>query len=261
VSRSWQLTDTELVTLWDNLFGDRIPAPLFALHRGENSREWGRLAETALAGIAARDDGGLQDALHRVAYADIRVSVLAFDPRDSGDPAGQVRAVGARRDAVATLIRQLPGETRWYSGGFVVTTGDAERLPGAVIGVLPAQVPGRLPDTPLITALSGADIDHHYGRSLVYDSYTEADRASASWLRSPADRLGTIETCLGSSIFGPRGIRTYRIDWRDLVGDGRYAVSNTAVPVATAVDRTALAAMVAADIATVQQILEDERRV
>ncbi|MGC4994618.1 ESX secretion-associated protein EspG [Nocardia salmonicida] len=261
MSRSWQLTDTELIALWDKLFKDRLPSPLFALNRGENTQEWMRLAEAALAGLAGSGDGGLYDALARVAHADIRVTVVAFDPRDSDDPASQVRVVGARQGEVATLIRQLPGETRWHSGGYVITSGDADRLPGAVVGALPTREAGRLPDTPLITVATDAEIDHHYGRSPVYDSYIEADRASTSWLQRPADRLGMIETCLGSSIFGPRGITPYRIEWRDLVDDGRYAVGSTARPVATAVDRPALATRIAADIATVKQTMEDERRV
>ncbi|MEU6833574.1 ESX secretion-associated protein EspG [Nocardia beijingensis] len=260
MSRTWQLTDTELIALWDKLFQDRLPLPLFALNRGDNTRDWARLAAAALAGLDETADGALHDALTRVAHADIRVTAVAFDPRDCGDPAGRLRLVGARQGDVAVLIRQLPGETRWHSGGYVITSGDADRLAGAVVGALPARAAGRGPDTPLITSPASAEADHHYGRSPVYDNYA-ADRASAAWLRRPAERLGVIETRMGSSIFGPRGITPYRIEWRDLVDDGRYAVAETAGPVATAVDRTALASMIAADIATVSQTMEDERRV
>ncbi|MFE9789609.1 ESX secretion-associated protein EspG [Nocardia salmonicida] len=262
MSRRWQVTDTELIAVWDKLFKDRLPAPLFALHRGENAQEWAVLAEQAVARLAEGEDGGLYDALTRVAHADIRVTTMAFDPRRPDEPGGRVRLVGARQGAVATLICQLPGETRWHSGGYIITTGEADRLAGAVVGALPTREPGRLPDTSLVTLAASADIDHHYGRSPVYDSYAEVDRASASWLRQPVERLGLIEICLGSSIFGPRGISRHRIEWRDLVDDGRYALRvNTAGPVAVAVDRTALAALLAAGIAAVRQTLEDENRV
>ncbi|BDT90641.1 MULTISPECIES: ESX secretion-associated protein EspG [Nocardia] len=260
MSRSWLLTDIELIALWDNLFKDRLPAPLFCLYRGESAAEWSRLADAALDGLAEDEDGALHDALGRIAHADIRVTVAAFDPRSPNDPAGRVRAVGARQGAVASLIRQLPGETCWHSAGFQVSTGAAERLPGALVGVLPEGAAGRLPDIPLVTVPTVADVDHHFGRSPVYDSFGEADRASASWLRHPVERRGLIETSLGRSIFGPRGIARRRIDWRDLVGDGRYAVTAAAAPIATAVDRAALAALVAADIETVRHTMEDERR-
>ncbi|MFC9437149.1 ESX secretion-associated protein EspG [Nocardia sp. NPDC057030] len=258
MSRTWTLSDVELIALWDRLFKDGLPAPLFALYRGEDAEEWARSAATARAGLA--DDGGLPDALARIADADVRVSVRAFDPRRPDDPDGMVRVIGGRQGGVATLIRQLPGETIWHSGGYIVHTGDGSRLAGAMVGALPDRAAGQRPDTPLVTAPGNADTDHHYGRSRVQDSYAEADRLSAEWLDHPAERLGLIETSLGSSIFGPRGITPYRIEWRDLVGDGRYAVRDDVGPVAKPVDRPRLAAMITADIATVWQTLEDERR-
>ncbi|MEV6562772.1 ESX secretion-associated protein EspG [Nocardia sp. NPDC051756] len=258
MSRTWKLTDVELIVLWDKLFKDRLPAPLFALYRGEDAEEWARSAATARTGLP--DDGGLHDALVRIATADVRVSVRAFDPRHPDDPAGTVRVLGGRQGAVATLIRQLPGETIWHSGGYVVNTGDGARLAGAMVGSLPDRPAGQLPDTPLVTAQGSAATDHHYGRSRVQDSYADADRLSTEWLDHPAEQVGLIETSLGSSIFGPRGITPYRIEWRDLVGDGRYAVRDDVGPVAKPVDRRRLADLITADIATVWQTLEDEHR-
>lgn len=258
MSRTWKLTDIELIALWDKLFKDGLPAPLFALYRGEDAEEWAWSAATARAGLA--DDGGLHDALVRIAAADVRVSVRAFDPRHPDNPDSTVRVIGGSQGGVATLIRQLPGETIWHSGGYVVNTGDRSRLAGAIAGALPDRAAGQRPDTPLVTAPGSAATDHHYGRSRVQDSYSDADRLSAEWLDHPAEQLGLIETSLGSSIFGPRGITPYRIEWRDLVGDGRYAIRDDVGPVAKPVDRRRLAAMITADITTVWQTLEDERR-
>ncbi|MRH89376.1 hypothetical protein GFY24_18300 [Nocardia sp. SYP-A9097] len=256
MSRTWDLTDVELIVLWDKLFGDRLPAPLFALYRGANTEDWLRSAAAAWTGV--REDGELHAALGRVARAEVRVAVHAVDPRDPDDAGGPIRILGGRQGAVATLIRQLPGETIWHSGGYVVSTGDADRLAGAVAGALPARDPGRLPDTPLLTA-AGDSADHHYGRSPADADYLDAERRSAAWLARPAELLGVVETCMGSSIFGPRGVNPYRVVWRDLVDDGRYAVTAAAVPVATAVDRPRLAAMITADITKVLQTMEDER--
>ncbi|WP_330179055.1 ESX secretion-associated protein EspG [Nocardia sp. NBC_01503] len=257
MSRTWHLSDVELIVLWDKLFGDRLPSPLFALHRGANAEEWARSATAAWSGV--RNDGELHDALGRIARAEVRVAVQAVDPRapDRGD--GPIRILGGRQGAVATLIRQLPGETIWHSGGYVVSTGGAERLAGAVVGALPARDPGRLSDTQLVIASESDAAEYDYGRSPALAGYLEIERRSAAWLELPAERLGEIETCLGSSIFGPRGIVAHRIAWRDLVDDGRYAVGEGTAPIATAVDRARLAAMITADITKVLQTLEDER--
>ncbi|PXX61700.1 ESAT-6 protein secretion system EspG family protein [Nocardia tenerifensis] len=260
MSRTWRLTDVELIDLWDSMFQDRLPTPLFALYRGADADEWARLRAEAGAGLADADDGELRGALTRVARADVVVSAKGFDPRHQDRADGVVRVLGGRQGSAATLISQLPGETAWHSGGYVVTTGAADRLAGAVAGALPERAAGRLPDTPLVPAPGDGDTDHYYGRSKVQESYSDLDRRSAEWLGKPAEYLGVIETRLGSSIFGPRGITRYRIEWRDLVDDGRYAVAETAVPVATAVDRPRLATMISAHIATVLQTLEDERR-
>lgn len=257
--RTWQLTDVELIVLWHRLFTDRLPLPLFALYRGADGAEWEQLAADARNSLRDREDGVLHGALDRVARADIQVAVYAFDPRNPDDPSAAVRMLGAQQGSMATLIRQLPGETRWHSSGFVVTLAAADRLAHLLMAALPAGAPGRLPDTPLLLMPDGGDTDHQYGRSLVYDSDLDAERRSAAWLAHPAERDGLIETSLGSSIFGPRGVTPRRICWRDLVGDGRYAYADTGAPVATAVDTRRLAALITADITKVSQTLEDER--
>ncbi|MGV9614031.1 ESX secretion-associated protein EspG [Nocardia xishanensis] len=260
MSRTWRLTDVELIDLWDSMFQDRLPAPLFALYRGENAEEWSRLRAEARARTADAEDGGLRAALARIAHADVLVSAHGFDPRRLDCPDGLVRVLGARQGAAATLISQSPGESIWHSGGYVVTAGDAERLAGAVAGALPERAAGRLPDTPLVTALGDGGADYYYGRSKVRESYSDGDRLSAEWLGRRAECVGVIEIRLGSSIFGPRGITRYRIEWRDLVDDGRYAVTEAAGPIATAVDLPRLANLITAHITTVLQTLEDERR-
>ncbi|MFI6172416.1 ESX secretion-associated protein EspG [Nocardia sp. NPDC051052] len=257
--RTWNLTDVELIVLWHRLFTDRLPQPLFALYRGADGAEWERLTADARHSLRAKEDGVLHGALDRVAHADIQVAVYAFDPRNPGDPCAAVRMLGAQQGSMATLIRQLPGETCWHSSGFVVSLTAAEGLARLLAAALPACDAGRLPDTPLVLVPGGGDTDHQYGRSLVYDSDLDAERRSAAWLAHPVERDGLVETSLGSSIFGPRGVTAHRIFWRDLVGDGRYAFADTGAPIATAVDTRRLAAMITADITKVSQTLEDER--
>ncbi|MEU7145819.1 ESX secretion-associated protein EspG [Nocardia sp. NPDC046473] len=256
--RTWQVTDVELIVLWHRLFTDRLPLPLFALSRGADGAEWEQLAADARNSLCAKEDGVLHGALDRVARADIQVGVYAFDPRNPDDPCAAIRMLGAQQGSMATLIRQLPGETRWHSSGFMISLMAAEGLARRLAAALPACGAGRLPDIPLVF-VPDDDTDHQYGRSLVYDSDLDAERRSAAWLEHPVERDGLIETSLGSSIFGPRGVTAHRISWRDLVGDGRYAIAESGAPVATAVDARRLAAMITADITKVSQTLEDER--
>ncbi|MQY24979.1 ESX secretion-associated protein EspG [Nocardia aurantia] len=259
MSVTWNLTDAELVVAWERLFDERLPSPLCALLSEHYADDYRRMADRTWNELWERHDGSLQDALGRVAHADVRVLAHSVDPADAENSAARVRALGARQGAVAVLIRQLPGETMWHSGGFVITMGTAERLAGAIVGTLPDCAPGRLPDTPMVSSPDNSDTDHWYGRSEVHENYTELQRRSDAWLQLPIRVLGVIETFQGSSIFGPRGITRHRIFWRDLVDDGRYAIGDTATPVAVAADPHRLAAMIGSDIAKVLQTVEDER--
>ncbi|WP_019929543.1 ESX secretion-associated protein EspG [Nocardia sp. BMG111209] len=259
MSVTWNLTDAELVVAWERLFEERLPSPLCALLDEHYAEDYRRLADRTWNTMWERHDGSLQDALGRVARADVRVLARSVDPADAENSVARARVLGARQGPVAVLIRQLPGKTMWHSGGFVITMGTSDRLAGAIVGALPGCEPGRLPDTPMVNAPDRSDTDHWYGRSEVLDSYVELQRRSDAWLRLPMRVLGVIETFQGSSIFGPRGITRHRIFWRDLVDDGRYAIADTTTPVAVAADPHRLAAMIGADIAKVLQTLEDER--
>ncbi|MBU3068087.1 ESX secretion-associated protein EspG [Nocardia sp. NEAU-G5] len=258
MSESWSLTDVELIVLWDSLFGEGLPTPLFALQRGSNVDDWAVLAAGARAALRARDDGALYDALTRVARADALVRLHAIDPADHEDPLTRLRVLGARQGAMAVLIHQLPGETVWHSGGFTITMGEAERLAGAMAGTLPPCPAASGPEIPLVSRRSGR-ADHRHGHSPARADYLDAERRSTAWLAHPADRAGAFEIVQGSSIFGPRGIIPHRVSWRDMRGVGRYAVAESAEPVAVPADRHRLAAMIDAEIAKVLQTLEDER--
>ncbi|WP_067667033.1 ESX secretion-associated protein EspG [Nocardia miyunensis] len=257
---TWNLTAAELVIAWDRLFAERLPSPLCALLPVHYADEYARLSTRTWVDMRDRYDGSLHDALGRVARADVRVVAHGVDPEHPEDSMARVRVLGARQGPTAVLIRQLPGESMWHSGGFTITMGEAERLAGAIVGAMPACDPGRLPDTPMVASPDHSDTDHWYGRSQVHDSYPDLERRAGAFLNSPVRVLGSIEISQGRSIFGPRGIRTRRIYWRDLVDDGRYVIPDTPDPVAVGADPYRLRALIATDIATVLQTLEDERR-
>ncbi|MBO0882398.1 MAG: ESX secretion-associated protein EspG [Mycobacterium sp.] len=258
---TWNLTATELVVAWDRLFAERLPSPLCALLPVHYADDYARLATHTWVGMQDRYDGALYDALGRVARADVRVVAHAVDPNNPEDSDARVRVLGARQGPVAVLIRQLPGESMWHSGGFTISMGEAERLAGAIVGALPERNPGRLPDIPIIQPEERSDTDHWFGQSAVFANYRELEERSTVFTQHPVTLLGSIETSQGSSVFGPRGIVTRRIYWRDLLDDGRYVISDTPNPVVRAADPRRVAALIAADIATVLQTLKDEQHV
>ncbi|MQY22490.1 ESX secretion-associated protein EspG [Nocardia macrotermitis] len=257
---TWNLSAAELVVAWDRLFAERLPSPLCALLPVHYADEYARLSSRTWVDMQDRYDGTLYDALGRVARAEVRVVAHAVDPRRPEDSTARVRVVGARQGAAAVLIRQLPGESMWHSGGFVVTMGDAGRLAGGMVGALPMCEPGRLPDIPMVQSQDRSDTDHWYGQSAVFDNYRELEARSVAFVEHPVRMLGSIETSQGSSIFGPRGILTRRIYWRDLVDDGRYVIPDTPDPVAVGADQRRVAQLIATDIAVVLETLEDEHR-
>jgi hypothetical protein len=259
MSTVWELTDVELVGLWEKLFGERVPRPLIATARIRFADEFARAKRAAVEGVRGRyDDGLLDDVLTRVARADVRVVVHSADPRNPDDPRGRMRLLAARQGPVGVVIRQIPGETIWHSEGFVVTAGAGDALGRAVAASMPPSPAGRLPDVVVVPEREG-DVDRHYGRAKVYDNYRELERRSDDWLRRPMSAYGIVETVQGRSIFGPRGITRRRIFWRDLIDDGRYAIRDLADHVAVGVDAPGLASMIDVDIAKALQTLEDER--
>jgi hypothetical protein len=259
MSGIWELTGIELVVLWEKLHAEHLPPPLIFTsdtryaddYRGEKDATWDCLRDKL--------DGTLAEVLGHACRPDVRVVVHGADPRDSSDPRGLVRLLGARAGHRAVLIRQLPGRTIWHSGGYVVTACEPEALAGLVVDALPAFGAGRTSDVVLVRDCDDNDMDHWYGRSAVHDTFDETERRSNTWLRAPACAIGTIDIIQGTSVFGPRGITQHRIMWRDQVADGRYAVPDVTPLTAIGVDSRRLTAMIDTRIARVVQTLEDER--
>ncbi|QLY31853.1 ESX secretion-associated protein EspG [Nocardia huaxiensis] len=258
---SWRLTDLEFMVLWEDARREEYPpAPFVFTTKIPTIREFARAKEITRRNLRDRYDGELYPLMETIAHPDIRVVVDAWDPADLDRPAGLVRLLAVRRGDLGCLVTELPGESHWYSGGFIITECTALELADVVAEAMPELPAGRLPQLVLATPADEENLDYSYERSAVRDSFAEsaAERAAA-FLRMPAERTGSITIQQGHSLFGPRGITSHRLTWRDLIDDGRYVIDDQTPPVAMPVDRKRLRLLLNNRIAAVVAAIRDER--
>ncbi|MBB5912853.1 hypothetical protein BJY24_001720 [Nocardia transvalensis] len=259
MNRTWKLSDLEYYALWRSVVEDFLPFPLMFATDIPTDDEFRRELRRTLDEVRGRLNGEFDDALRAITEPDLWIAVTGWDPSDWDNPEHVVRLVGVRRGDRGYLITQLPGRTYWHAGGFTVAECHAVALADAVVGAMPENEAGRLPDITL-PGESAAGLDFDYGRSTVRDSFDDSigDRAQR-FLDTPTPYSGTIDVHQGASRFGPRGRVRYRLEWRDLVDDGRYVIDDRIPPVARAVDRAHLINAINTKVAEVIRAIKDER--
>ncbi|MFI9503547.1 ESX secretion-associated protein EspG [Nocardia sp. NPDC052566] len=256
MNRAWRTTDLKFAVLWEMLYRAPLPPPLLFTSRTPLLDDYEREKTAVAAELRGRIDGSLRAALDAVAAPLIRIEVHGRN--EDSEPAHRVRVLAGHNAIRGCVVTQLPGETESHSGGYLIAECDPEQLAGAVLAALGHAPPGCRGTVPLL-ALSGADgMDYSFGRSLTGDDGATA--WAADFLRMPTERHGVIDISQGRSKFGPRGIGTHVIAWRDLVDDGRYAIVCAGAPTAVGVGAAQLTALVDAGIETMLARLADEDR-
>ncbi|WP_378740797.1 ESX secretion-associated protein EspG [Nocardia brasiliensis] len=262
MNRTWCFSTTEFVALWEELKEGALPAPFIYTTNTQSYDDHEREKLDTRQRVLASLDGTFEGVLETLARPDIRL-VTTGSSADPDDAAALIRLLAARQDDRGYLVKQLPGETLWDSGGFVVTECDPVRLADAVIAELPEAKAGKQGEIVLAEpAFDDEDgFDYSYGRSSVDADTIENSIAHRSdrFLGAPVTTIGSIEIIQGRSRFGPRGIARYRLGWRDLVDDGRYVTVFTAPPVAVPADTSRMTALLNAEIIKVIQTIKDER--
>ncbi|MEU7631994.1 ESX secretion-associated protein EspG [Nocardia sp. NPDC049220] len=261
MSGFWRLTDIEFVVLWEELKEGGMPSPFVFTaatpYYDDYLREKYEVRERLPTTLAAE----MGDVLQAVARPDIRVLAHGRDARDPDDPSGIVRLLGVRRGGQGYLLTQLPGKTVWHSGGFTVAECDVLSLADTLVAALPEVAAGRLGEISLAPQDGQhQQMDYSFRRLVAHElSEDAAEYRSAKFLRSTPARAGMIEICQGSSRFGPRGVVRRGFGWRDLVDDGRYAITGDNPLVARGVDTKGLIALINAEIAEVVRAIKDEQ--
>lgn len=261
VPRTWKFTDIEFYTLWSDATGELgLPFPFHFTSRTLDPQEFRADQRRARSVLRERLGPAFDPVLEVLTAPDIRVVVNGSDHRDPAEPRSVVRLFGVRREAAGYVVRSLPGESFWHSGGFTVSECDAVRLADELVAQLPEVEPGERAEVVLPRPVTGQDPERPLGRPTVHDSFAATTREIGSaFLAAPADCVGTIDIAQGSSIYGPRGLSRHRIAWRDLADDGRYVIRDEETPVASPADPAKLAGAINAEIARVVRVIRDER--
>lgn len=255
MSGRWELSPLEFIALWTGR-GEWLPEPF--QHRTEPGlTALAARRERAVAAAELRERwGGLVDTvLDAVTRPDIRVVVHGAGTAAGGD----VLALATRTADQGYLIVQQPSGSAERAGGFTVTEQDVLELGAAVAAVLPECPAGGGPGGTLVDPAAEADLDHGYHRSSVRDVIDTSPGRDTDFAAAAADLAGTITVQQGVSRFGPRGISTVHLHWRDLTGDGRYVVVPGNPATVVPADRGRLTSLVDAQIAEIVRAIRDDR--
>ncbi|WP_405489172.1 ESX secretion-associated protein EspG [Nocardia sp. NBC_00511] len=252
--------DLEFVVLWEQATGEPMPAPFVFTSKTEMYYDFLREKREVLEQLDARWTDPFDLLSNAMVEPDVRITVNGFDGRDRQRADGRVRMMGLRRGTYGYLIQQTPGETYLHSGGFTVTECDPIALADAIVSALPEAEPGSRGDVVLPDSAGPQNNDVEYSRSIVDDiSVDSMDRRALSFLNAPMAYMGTIEIVQGYSKFGPRGITTRQLDWRDVQDDGRYVIGGEPPYVATPADAKRMVAAINGRVAAVIQAIREER--
>ncbi|MBF6327530.1 ESX secretion-associated protein EspG [Nocardia transvalensis] len=260
MKRTWSFTDIEFVTLWEDLYDDNLPGVFTFLSDVENYYDYLRLQRQARERIRNNLDPAIYEVLDIVVRPDIQIVVRGFDGQDPENPKAGIRLLAVRRGNEGYLLEQLPGATVQHSGGFTVTECDAVRLADVVVAKLPKADAGSRARVTLPAPPSQL-VDDEYGKSALWDTFDDSggDPQSNWFYQQKPKYIGGIEVAQGISRFGPRGRTVRYLEWRDVLGDGRFVIVPTMPPAAVAVDERAFIAMINTEVATIVRAIKEER--
>lgn len=262
MTRTWSFEDLEFVVLWEQVTdGDFLPRPFQFHSQTPMFYDYLREKREAVVTLRRRLESSFSEVMESIVKPDIRIVLDGWDGKNLERAEGRLRVMAVRKGMRGFVITQLPGETYTHGSGFTITECDPLRLADLVVGVLPDAEPGSRSEIALTPPTEDqGETDYEYGHSVV-----GADRdhliadSSRRFLSTAPSVIGTIDIIQGMSVFGPRGVSSHRLEWRDLPGDGRYAIGHAAPWRAVPVDGKRMIAMVNARIAEVIRVIKDER--
>ncbi|WP_067646793.1 ESX secretion-associated protein EspG [Nocardia harenae] len=250
MNRSWDLTDLEFAVLWERINRSDLPRPFSFISRTRKLSDYEREKLEVWDRMRPEVDDCLRDVFVAMHRPEAYVVVLGWCDHDTQNPAKRVRARAVRSATHGYLLRQLPGETVWHSGGFTIEECGPHGIAEAVVRILPERQAGRLGSIPILTD----QVDDHERFRSVPDSRvtmpnqdSPADR-SAKFFALPAELTGAITVHQGYSAFGPRGILEQAMLWRDLPDDGRYVIVLDRAPTAMGIGTRRLVALIDAAV-------------
>ncbi|MFC8530732.1 ESX secretion-associated protein EspG [Nocardia sp. NPDC057227] len=223
----WHLSDLEFQVLCDEFRRGRMPAPFTFVSRISSAAVYEAERARLRALVRGTTDAEFRAMTAVLARPDTFVVIRSWDDDAYDDPLRHIRLHAVLRGDRAYLIRQLPGETVMHSAGFDIFGLDRARVVGALFAHFPA-----------VEAGSG-------------DGIPAARNERSRYLELPALATGFVKVLVGAR--EPDGTRgEVGMMWRDLPGDGRYALPlHRAAPLAVPMGAAELAAWTTEQIAAV----------
>ncbi|MFF0609182.1 ESX secretion-associated protein EspG [Nocardia tengchongensis] len=253
--------DLEFVVLWEQAKGEAMPAPFLYTSRTPMYYDYLREKRQVFERLRDNWTSRMELLSDAIAEPDISITLNGFDGRDPSRADGRVRIIALRRGTYGYVIEQVPGETYLHSGGFTVTECDPLALADLVVAALPEVGAGCQSDI-LLQVPGEPDSSHDEFRlSPIGDNLEDPIGLRAKrFLAAPMECMGTVEVIQGFSKFGPRGITTRQMDWRDVEDDGRYIIGGDELPfVAVPADPKRMVTAINGRVAAVVQAIREER--
>ncbi|MEC3955018.1 ESX secretion-associated protein EspG [Nocardia sp. CDC153] len=256
MTQSWRFTEAEFYALWTDRTGEELPEPFMFTSTAKTADEFENELREARKGLSSKLGGDFQAVFDTIANPDLFLTAYGWDEQDRWATSSMKRLRATRKGPKGCLVTQLPGETYWVRGGYLVEECDPLRLSDAIVAALPSAEHGGRGDVPL--ASPEQDLDHDYGYSAIAARSETAVSVGQAFLKAPMTTVGEISIVQGSSVFGPRGIARHKVLFRDLEDDGRYAIVENPAQ-ALAVDQTRFVSVLNRYVAAVIQTIKDER--
>ncbi|WP_067895167.1 ESX secretion-associated protein EspG [Nocardia vaccinii] len=260
MNRAWRFNEFEFIALWETVQDDYLPVPLS--YFVSRSDEFDRAKREALDELRRAGDPEFGEPLDAIADPDIKITLRALDDRDPENPEHSIRIYGARKRDRGYVVRQLPGETIWHSGGFIVTECSAIGLVDEIVRALPDVSPSKISNLALRADPQQRNSPNYdYAESEIFDSFEESGaERTKRFFATPVSTLALVKVIQGKSRFGPRGITHRMLELRDLVDDGRCVITFDTPRVVHGVDSRKLVDLMNIEVATVVRAIKDERR-
>lgn len=208
----WNLTGLQFKVLCeDRRIGGRLPRPFTFTSDIRFADDYEAAKDVVRDELRRLADPEFDTMVHALTRPDIMVTANLWNEGDHTDPRQCVRVHAVRRDDRGYLITQRPGETVAHSGGFDIAECRPAALGREVVGLLPETAAGSDPGS-VAGLLSGATGP---GAGAVHRSGSRA---------ASGPDAGVLKVIQGHLGFRERGIIHVGLVWRDIPGDGRYAM-------------------------------------
>ncbi len=254
--------------LWQDATGDRLPAPFLYVSPATSPEEQRALTQATTKSLREKMTREVDGIIETIAHPDLTLSVYGGNESNPMRAESLIRVLAARKGERGYLISQLPGDSYFHRGGYLVTECDPIRLPDAIVAAIPPAAAGGRGEVELTSSdahtilhrdASYADrVEYTDTQSVVAVNDDRVSAVSARFLRAPASISGEIQITQGSSVFGPRGIARYTVGWRDLEDDGRYVIADRPA-IAVGADTNRFVSLLNARVAAVIRAIKEER--